>query len=129
MKKQSLTSLLAKIDEDERGMVSLETILIIGAIALPILIFVIKVGWPMIEKYFTQGVTDLQTGATAAEQGKLAARRARHGGHRFAVGVGRGRVDHGPPLAQDLQLDDLQRNRGGLRPPAPAVGPCWPPAA
>ncbi|MGO8688643.1 MAG: TadE/TadG family type IV pilus assembly protein [Thermoguttaceae bacterium] len=69
MKKHSLTNLLAKIDGDERGVVSLETILIIGAIALPILIFVIKVGWPLIEKYFTQGVNDLQTDATAAEQG------------------------------------------------------------
>ena len=69
MKKHSLTTLLARIDGDERGVVSLETILIIGAIALPILIFVIKVGWPLIEKYFTQGVNDLQTDATAAEQG------------------------------------------------------------
>ncbi len=51
-------------------MVSLETILIIGAIALPILIFLIKVGWPMIEKYFTQGVNDLQTDADCGRAGK-----------------------------------------------------------
>jgi uncharacterized protein (UPF0333 family) len=69
MKKHSLTSLLAKIDGDERGVVSLETILIIGAIALPILIFLIKVGWPTIQQYFTKGVQDLQTDSTAAETG------------------------------------------------------------
>src|SRR5438270_468124 len=37
--------LVKKVHRDERGAVSLETILIIGAIALPILIFVVKYGW------------------------------------------------------------------------------------
>jgi hypothetical protein len=52
--------LLAKVHRDERGAVSLETILIIGAIALPILIFIIKFGWPRIRNYFFSGMTNLE---------------------------------------------------------------------
>ena len=69
MKKQSLTGLLRKVHNDEQGVVSLETILIIGAIALPILIFLIKIGWPTIQQYFTQGVSTLQEGGNAAQTG------------------------------------------------------------
>ena len=39
MERASLLNLLRRVHEDEEGAVSLETILIIGAIALPILIF------------------------------------------------------------------------------------------
>ena len=63
MTKPSYWNLLRKVHQSEEGAVSLETILIIGAIALPILIFLIKVGWPTIKSYFNQGLTDLQTGA------------------------------------------------------------------
>ncbi len=66
MKKPSMWSLFRRIHEDEQGALSLETILIIGAIALPILIFLIKVGWPKVKEYFNQGVEDLQTGADQA---------------------------------------------------------------
>ena len=67
--KRSLTwRLLRKVHADERGAVSLETILIIGAIALPILIFLIKVGWPRIKAYFIRGLGDLEQGADAAAQ-------------------------------------------------------------
>ena len=68
MRKPSLGSLLWKVHEDEQGAVSLETVLIIGAIALPILIFLIKVGWPMVKEYFTEGMRDLQEGADQAVQ-------------------------------------------------------------
>jgi len=68
MAKPSLLSLLRKVHEDERGSVSLETILIIGAIALPILIFLIKVGWPRIKEYFERGLDDLEKGANQAVQ-------------------------------------------------------------
>ena len=68
MPQPSLRSLLRKVHEDEQGAVSLETILIIGAIALPILIFLIKVGWPRIKAYFNQGLEDLETGADQAQQ-------------------------------------------------------------
>ncbi len=67
MKNPSLWSLLRKVHQNENGAVSLETILIIGAIALPILIFLIKVGWPRIKAYFTQGLDDLESGANQAK--------------------------------------------------------------
>lgn len=66
MQEPSLMSLLREVHEDEGGSVSLETILIIGAIALPILIFLIRVGWPRIREYFHQGLTDLEEGANEA---------------------------------------------------------------
>ena len=66
MKKPSWVRLLRKVHEDDRGSVSLETILIIGAVALPILIFLIKFGWPRIREFFNQGLTDLEEGATGA---------------------------------------------------------------
>jgi hypothetical protein len=46
--------------------VSIETILILAAIALPILIFVIKFGWPRIKTFFDKGMTDLEGGANNA---------------------------------------------------------------
>jgi hypothetical protein len=55
-----LVSLLKSVHEDERGAVSLETILIIGAIALPILIFLIKVGWPRVKAMWDSGMKDLE---------------------------------------------------------------------
>lgn len=63
-----LMSLLKKVHRDERGAVSIETILIVGAIAIPILIFLIKVGWPRIKQYFNTGLQDLETGADDATQ-------------------------------------------------------------
>jgi hypothetical protein len=68
MARLPLFGLLRKVHEDEEGAISLETILIIGAIALPILIFLIKVGWPTIKSYFNKGVTDLQAGSDEAQQ-------------------------------------------------------------
>lgn len=66
MKRPSLWRLLKQIHADDRGAVSLETILIIGAIALPILIFLIRVGWPRIKGYFTQGLQELEAERTNA---------------------------------------------------------------
>jgi Flp pilus assembly pilin Flp len=60
MKQATLGDLLRRVHRDERGAVSLETILIVGAIALPILIFLIKVGWPRVKDYFNQGLQDLE---------------------------------------------------------------------
>lgn len=56
----SLKSLLLQIHRNERGAVSIETIMIIGAIAIPILIFLLKFGWPRIKDYFNDGMTDLE---------------------------------------------------------------------
>jgi hypothetical protein len=66
MKKLSLVSLLRKVHEDEAGVVSLETILIIGAIALPILIYLIMKAWPAVRNYFETGMNDLQTDPSTA---------------------------------------------------------------
>jgi Flp pilus assembly pilin Flp len=62
--------LLARVHRDERGAVSLETILIIGAIALPILIYVIKYGWPKIRNYFVKGMTDLESQSDRVTNGQ-----------------------------------------------------------
>ena len=67
MKKLSLGEVLRKVHQDEEGSVSLETVLIIGAIALPILIFLVKMAWPGIKGFFDQGVQDLQGGANTVE--------------------------------------------------------------
>ena len=56
----SISKLLRKVHNDERGAVSLETILIIGAIALPILIFLLRFGWPKIRDYFNQNLETLE---------------------------------------------------------------------
>ena len=68
MKQHSLMNLLRRIHEDENGSLSLETILIIGAIALPILIFLIVKAWPTIKTYFNQGLENLQNDSTNAQQ-------------------------------------------------------------
>ncbi len=65
----SLATVLKRVHKDERGAVSLETILIIGAIALPILIFLIRYGWPRIKGYFNRGLQDLEEGSDAAKHG------------------------------------------------------------
>ena len=56
----SVGSLLKRVHRDQRGSVSLETILIIGAIALPILIFLLKFGWPRIRDYFFKGLEEVE---------------------------------------------------------------------
>jgi hypothetical protein len=67
MKKNSVLDLLKRIHEDEEGNISLETILIIGAIALPILIFLLVKAWPTIKNYFNQNMEDLtNAGPTAS---------------------------------------------------------------
>ena len=55
----SLWKLLTRIHNDEQGAVSLETILIIGVIALPVLIFLVKWGWPAIRGYFIDRAADV----------------------------------------------------------------------
>ena len=67
MKNSSLMKLLRQVHQSEEGAVSLETILIIGAIALPILIFLITVAWPKVHDYFNKGIQDLESGADNAK--------------------------------------------------------------
>ena len=56
----SWRKLMQRVHRDERGAVSLETILIVAAIALPILIFILKFGWPKIRDYFNTGMQNLE---------------------------------------------------------------------
>ena len=65
-RKISLMEILRRIHTDERGGVSIETILIIAAIAIPILIFLIRVGWPKVKDYFNRGMQDLEQGSDSA---------------------------------------------------------------
>jgi len=60
---------LERIHRDERGGVSIETVLIIAAIALPILIFLIKVGWPRMQTFFNSGMDSLEQGAGTNNSG------------------------------------------------------------
>ncbi|MCH8829023.1 MAG: hypothetical protein IID45_05540 [Planctomycetes bacterium] len=66
----SFRNLLKQVHEDERGVVTLETILIIGAIALPILIFLLKFGWPRIKNYFNKGMDDIGTESDKVTSGQ-----------------------------------------------------------
>lgn len=70
MKDVSLRGLLKRVHNDERGSVSLETVLIIGAIALPILIFLLKFAWPKIKNYFNEGMRDLETESDRVTSGQ-----------------------------------------------------------
>jgi Flp pilus assembly pilin Flp len=65
----SLKKLFKRIHQDERGAVSLETILVVAAIAIPVILFVYKIGWPKIQKLFTDGITNLQTEAGNVSNG------------------------------------------------------------
>lgn len=66
-KKNTPRSLWRILHEDQRGAVSLETVLIIAAVALPILIFVIRYGWPRIKEFFESALDDLEEGAEGAK--------------------------------------------------------------
>lgn len=61
--KASLSRVLRDVHHDQAGQVSIETVLILAAIALPILIFVIKYGWPRIKEFFNRGMQDLEQNA------------------------------------------------------------------
>ena len=55
-----LGRLMRRLHRDERGALTLETVLIIAAIALPVLIVIIKYGWPAIRSYFDRGLQSLE---------------------------------------------------------------------
>ena len=61
--------LLHRLHRDQRGAVSLETILIVAAIALPILIFILKFGWPKIRNYFNTGMDNLENEGNRVHDG------------------------------------------------------------
>ena len=55
----SLGELFKRVHQDERGSVPLETILVIAAIAIPVILFIYKIAWPKIQTMFIEGVDDL----------------------------------------------------------------------
>lgn len=69
-KPQNFRELLDRLHNDEDGAVSLETILIIGAIAMPILIFLLKYGWPKIKNYFNQSLDNLENSSNNVINGQ-----------------------------------------------------------
>ncbi len=69
--KLTLRSLLQRVHNDERGAVTLETVLIIGAIALPILIFLLRFAWPRIEAFFESGLDAVEEESHNVGSGNL----------------------------------------------------------
>ena len=65
----SVLSLLKKVHNDEDGAVSIETVLIVAAIALPILIFILKVGWPRIKEFFNNNMDVIDSAGEEAAGG------------------------------------------------------------
>ena len=63
LRNSSWYRLWQRIHSEERGAVSIETILIIAAIALPVLVFILKFGWPRIRNFFNKGMEDLDGSA------------------------------------------------------------------
>ena len=59
----TLRSLLKTVHSDEEGAVSIETVLIICAIALPILLFLYKVVWPKIQDWLNPQLDELMEGS------------------------------------------------------------------
>jgi len=51
--------LLKKIHADERGAVAVETVLVIAAIAIPVILFMYKIGWPAIREMFETSMDTL----------------------------------------------------------------------
>lgn len=67
---RQLKSLGMRLHRSENGAVSLETVLILGAIALPVLIFLIKFGWPQIRSMFENRAGDADRSIEALKAGQ-----------------------------------------------------------
>lgn len=61
--------LIQRIHNDEKGAVSIETVLILAAIAIPVLIFILKFAWPQIVEFFNKGMDDLESGSDSVTSG------------------------------------------------------------
>lgn len=57
-------NLLKRIHNDERGAVSIETVLIVAAVAIPILIFIINFVMPRLKESFSDNMEDLDLEAS-----------------------------------------------------------------
>ncbi len=58
-KKPFWRNLFQSIHDNDEGAATLETILIVAAIAIPLLIWIMKFGWPQIRGYFEEGFETL----------------------------------------------------------------------
>lgn len=58
-----LKKILKRIHNDERGAVSIETVLIVAAVAIPILIFIVNFVMPRLKDSFSQNMDDLDLDA------------------------------------------------------------------
>lgn len=54
-----MLELFKRLHRDERGSLSIESILIIAAISVPVILFVYKIGWPAIRDMFEKGMTGI----------------------------------------------------------------------
>jgi hypothetical protein len=63
-------ALWRRLHRDERGAITIETVIILGAIALPVLIFLLKFGWPRIRDGFSDGVERLEIEADRVKYGR-----------------------------------------------------------
>ncbi len=70
-KPRSFRELWDRLYREEEGAVSLETVLIVGAIAMPILIFLLKYGFPKIKNYFFQSLNNLQSTGDQVQGGNI----------------------------------------------------------
>lgn len=56
-------NLLKRIHNDERGAVSIETVLIVAAVAIPILIFIVNFVMPRLRESFSDNMDELDLNA------------------------------------------------------------------
>ena len=50
-------------------MCSSDLILVVAAIAIPVLVFILKFGWPKIRDWFNRGMNDLDGASTGVKNG------------------------------------------------------------
>jgi len=62
-------NLLKRIHNDERGAVSIETVLIVAAVAIPILIFIVNFVMPRLKESFSENMDDLDLNADSMANG------------------------------------------------------------
>ena len=61
--------ILKRIHNDERGAVSIETVLIVAAVAIPILIFIVNFVMPRLKESFSENMDDLDLNADSMANG------------------------------------------------------------
>jgi hypothetical protein len=65
MERSPLVGLFRRVHEDEGGTVSLETVLILFGVAIPVILALWRLGWPRVQTCFAAGIDALTAGFTA----------------------------------------------------------------